>query len=334
MGQTTFSAIGFGDTLYFEAGETINYSLIGTFVADMSLVLCVSNKGVAAKEVIVSTTVDVSGSYEVSESGYYAWRCNEYTSGSPIATISENQNQVAENEAEPEVTGWGDYADDEYTEGSPFSIAADTDTEIPNNAQSGVTSQVPDDVADAGGFFVASHIVFTGLVGSFVVGETITGGTSSDTAVITEVDAINSRLFLKTISGDFQDAETITGGTSGATATTSGDRVPGTITGRNGDGVNVLIDFKVKPTTGSATRIDVFIDITGGTGSPASLANLYRRSFTLSKGQNVEHFFTMSVAGYTLNTWEANGGVMKINATAGVDIYEPRVVLTRTHKAS
>lgn len=221
-------------------------------------------------------------------------------------------------------TGWGDYADDEYTEGSPFSITASTDTEIPNNAQSGVRSQIPVDVSE---FFIPSNIVYTGLSGTFQVGETITGGASGDTAVITEDDTSNGILYLETITGDFQDAETITGGTSGATATTSGARVPGKITGRNGDGLNFLIDLKLKPTTGGATRVDIWIDIGGSVGE------LYKRTTTLNKGNGVEHSITISAAGYTLGTWEANGGVVYINSTAAVDIYEIRFVMTRTHKA-
>ena len=225
--------------------------------------------------------------------------------------------------------GWADYADDEYTEGSPYSVTAEEDTPLPNNAQSGVRSQEPSDISDAGGFYVPAYLVVDDASG-FTVGETITGGTSGDTAVVVSLDTTNNRIYIEsydTVDDVFQDGETITGGTSAETAVVSGTVVPGKITGRNGDGINVLVDFKVKPTTGASTRIDVWVDIGGAVGE------LYRRTVTLSKGQSVEHGFTMSFAGYTLDTWESNGGVPYIRASAAVDIYDIRAVLTRTHKA-
>lgn len=62
-------------------------------------------------------------------------------------------------------------------------------------------------------------ITITGQSGTFIIGETITGGTSGATGIITSAYPNNVRV--KTITGTFAVAETITGGTSGATATTS-----------------------------------------------------------------------------------------------------------------
>lgn len=59
----------------------------------------------------------------------------------------------------------------------------------------------------------------TGITGTFAVGETITGGTSSQTAVVLFVG--EDYLLVGTISGAFTLAETLTGGTSAATATLS-----------------------------------------------------------------------------------------------------------------
>lgn len=61
---------------------------------------------------------------------------------------------------------------------------------------------------------------YGGLVGTFAIGETITGGTSGATAVITFDDGSN--LNLDSVTGTFVAAETITGGTSGATANVGG----------------------------------------------------------------------------------------------------------------
>lgn len=99
------------------------------------------------------------------------------------------------------------------------------------------------------------------------------------------------------------------------------------ITGRNGDGLNVVIEFKLKPTTNLNTRVTLSIDIGGGVGE------IYKRDFTLTKGVGEEHFYLSSFDAYTLGTWQANGGRVLIRSTAAVEVYEIRYVLTRTHKA-
>ena len=53
----------------------------------------------------------------------------------------------------------------------------------------------------------------------------------------------------------------------------------------------------------------------------------------MSKGNDVEHYYLSSFNAYTLNTWEANGGTVKIVSDASADIYDIRYVITRTHKA-
>ncbi len=60
------------------------------------------------------------------------------------------------------------------------------------------------------------HIEYNSLVGTFVIGETVTGGTSGATGVITLLDT--GDIFVNNVLGVFQISETITGGTSGATA--------------------------------------------------------------------------------------------------------------------
>ncbi len=62
------------------------------------------------------------------------------------------------------------------------------------------------------------------VVGTFIVGETVTGGTSHMTGVISAVTA--TTITLIKVSGTFTNAETITGGTSGATATIGTLSVP------------------------------------------------------------------------------------------------------------
>lgn len=61
---------------------------------------------------------------------------------------------------------------------------------------------------------------YTSLTGTFQVGETITGSTSSVTGVVKTDDGVDG-MDVQSLSGHFLDAETITGGTSGATAVVS-----------------------------------------------------------------------------------------------------------------
>ena len=105
------------------------------------------------------------------------------------------------------------------------------------------------------------------------------------------------------------------------------------ITGRAGDGILVTIDFLAKPTSPATTYVEVWIDITGGTGTPANLANLYKRIVTFPKGNGVERPINFTFGGYTYPTWQANGGVVKVVANGSCEIYDIRYVITRTHKA-
>jgi hypothetical protein len=106
-----------------------------------------------------------------------------------------------------------------------------------------------------------------------------------------------------------------------------------TIPGRNGDGILISIEFTIKPTNVATTLCEAWIDITGGTGSPVNLANLYRRPFNFPKGVGIERKISFSHAGYTLDTWEANGGVVKIRTDGAADVYDVSYIITRTHKA-
>lgn len=63
------------------------------------------------------------------------------------------------------------------------------------------------------------YFAISGLVGTFVVGETVTGGTSAATATVLAVSAEGDYLIMGSPTGTFTVAgEALTGGTSGATA--------------------------------------------------------------------------------------------------------------------
>jgi hypothetical protein len=105
------------------------------------------------------------------------------------------------------------------------------------------------------------------------------------------------------------------------------DATTSTITGRDGDAINIVIEFKARPNTSANTRLTLSIDIGGGVGE------IYVRDFVLTKGNDVEHYYLSSFNAFTLDTWETNGGTVKIVSTASTDIYDIRYVITRTHKA-
>ena len=99
------------------------------------------------------------------------------------------------------------------------------------------------------------------------------------------------------------------------------------ITGRNGDGIAITVDLVATPTSASATNVEIWFDIGGSVGE------LYRRILTFPKGSGVARAINFSVAGYTLNTWEANGATVYIRSNGPVNVYGMRYVITRTHKA-
>lgn len=101
----------------------------------------------------------------------------------------------------------------------------------------------------------------------------------------------------------------------------------GKITGRNGDGLMITVDMKVTPTNANTTLLEVWFDIGG------SIGQLYRRPISFPKGQGVQIGVNFTVAGFTLDTWEANGAQVYVRANGTCNIHGVRYVLTRTHKA-
>lgn len=101
------------------------------------------------------------------------------------------------------------------------------------------------------------------------------------------------------------------------------------ITGRNGDGIMIMMEFQCRPTTNSSdVRLKTSIDIGGLIGE------IYPFEFNLGKGIGVEHFFLKSTLAYTLDTWESNGGTVMIEAfNSNIEVYNIRYLITRTHKA-
>ncbi len=96
--------------------------------------------------------------------------------------------------------------------------------------------------------YVWGTFLNTGAVtgGPFVVGEKVSGGTSSAVGRVLSVDATNTSLVVATESGTWQSGEVVTGATSGATATTSA----GPVGQATGGGVARILAVDDNGTTG------------------------------------------------------------------------------------
>lgn len=98
------------------------------------------------------------------------------------------------------------------------------------------------------------------------------------------------------------------------------------ITGRDGDNLDIMLYFKAKPSTQNQW-MDIWIDIGGGVGE------LYRQTFSFPRGSGVERGILYALpSAYTLNTWEANGGVVYVESNAALDIYDKVFNFDRSHK--
>lgn len=219
-------------------------------------------------------------------------------------------------------TGYASYIDDVYTSVSPFTVSANTDTILPNRIMTKIDSQLPDDIEC---FYYAAELDLSGITGTFVKGETITGGTSGATAKILEVFTA-SNLRLEDYNGTFSTSEIITGVTSGATATidTIGN---GKITGRNGDALDIMIYFRAE-SSAVDQWMDIWVDIGGTVGE------IYRDTKTFPKGASTERGVVYALpSSYTLGTWEANGGTVYVRSNASLDVYGINFNFDRSHKA-
>lgn len=101
------------------------------------------------------------------------------------------------------------------------------------------------------------------------------------------------------------------------------------ITGRNGDSILITISFAVRPLEAQPTRVTVVPDIGGGIGEITD----YERDSTFSKGVNIVQRYLSTFNAYTLDTWEANGAILKIKSDRNCEIYDVRYLISRVHKA-
>lgn len=225
-------------------------------------------------------------------------------------------------------TGFANYADSGYTSGAPFAVSATTDTVLPNRAQVIYDDQIPADIKT---FYYSRRLIIGSIVGTYVEGETVTGGTSGATGTLKEINS-DGDLLLVNQSGTWSVSETVTGGTSGATSTLTTIK-QGAITGRNGDGLDIMLYFYAVPTNVSQT-MDVWLDLTDGVGTPANLARLYAETYSFPKGVGIERGIKINFSSaYNRDTWEANGGRIWINSSHALTIYGINFNFDRSHKA-
>ena len=105
------------------------------------------------------------------------------------------------------------------------------------------------------------------------------------------------------------------------------DTATSKIIGRNGDAIDIKIQFVFTPTTAAATEIDIEVDI----GSPVGVVEYDTRALT--RGAGNPHNITLAFPAYTLNTWQANGGEIYVRADGPGSVSALRIVIVRTHKA-
>lgn len=99
------------------------------------------------------------------------------------------------------------------------------------------------------------------------------------------------------------------------------------ITGRNGDGLDAQIFFFATPSAVDQW-LDIWIDIGGSVGE------IYKQTFSFPKGTGTTRGIMYSLpSGYTLGTWEANGGRVYVRSNAALTIYGITYNFDRGHKA-
>ena len=217
-------------------------------------------------------------------------------------------------------TGWANYVDTQKTIGTPLNLIAGVDTPLRIRANTNNETQLPIDVDT---FYLAGNLAVTSVTGTFLEGETLTGGTSGATALLKRINTV-SNFGLHNYIGNFTGTETITGSISGATASFS-SLSNGYITGRNGDSIDFMVYFKVVPSSTNA-ELDIWVNIGGGVGELYRDTKYYRG--TTEKGVT----YTIP-SGYTLGTWETNGGVIYLKASVNMTVYLVSINVDRSHKA-
>jgi hypothetical protein len=100
-----------------------------------------------------------------------------------------------------------------------------------------------------------------------------------------------------------------------------------------GDGVVITISFTLKPTVTATDEVEVWIDNTAGTGSPAIYASLLKGTFAFKQLVGAERPILYTVNALASEFWETNGGRIKIKANGAANVYGINYTIARAHKA-
>ena len=94
-----------------------------------------------------------------------------------------------------------------------------------------------------------------------------------------------------------------------------------------GDGYTFCLRCKIKPSSAD-TYLDFGIDVGGAVGV------IFKQTLVLPKGAGIEHDINIECTGYSLATFVANGGIMKITANGGtLSIYNIELQVHRYYAA-
>ena len=223
------------------------------------------------------------------------------------------------------ITGWSKYNDSLYTSLNPFLLTDGVEVTLPNNSCIIDCSQKPSDISD---FYYAGRIDIINVVGTFEVGELITGGISGAMATISVVDP--TYLLLNAIDGAvFMDTESISGGLSGAVADVTGTQQDGALTGNLGDAIDFQIELIAVPLS-IDSNISLVVGIDVGLAD-----NIFIGETHLRKGVNEEHYFLNIRDLYIGSDFSTNNGTVKIySINSNVNIYDIKYLPSRKHKAN
>ncbi len=106
------------------------------------------------------------------------------------------------------------------------------------------------------------------------------------------------------------------------------NRADTTLIGVNiGDHYSIRIDFKAEVDVNNG-YCDIFLDIGGSQGI------ILDRVVTFPRGANTAHYFSITTDYYTLNTFVANGGKLRVYAADGdLEMWDINFVIVRIHAA-
>lgn len=92
---------------------------------------------------------------------------------------------------------------------------------------------------------------------------------------------------------------------------------------KNGDSYNIRIDFKAEITV-SLGYFEISVNIGGDIGKTFGNVKVF------PKGKDVVHDFSVSFPIYTLGTFVQNGGLIFINPSGTMTIFDKRIIIVKT----